>query len=1365
MADLNEQFAGLSAEERALLEMMLKEQGMDTNQLPIPVRDSSENLPLSFVQKRFWILQQLDPESYVYNVTASIKVKGVLDQETLEKALTKIIERHEVLRTIFPTEEGSPVQKILDNQPFKVNFYDFQGEDGYAKTLNKAQEEAKTVFDIGSELMLKVNLYKLGQESFVLQYVSHHLVIDGWSSRIFLNELGQTYEAVRQGVDPSLKELPIQYADYSIWQQEFLESDEMKEHLAFWTKKLEGASRVLEIPADFSRPAQETFDGQIKLLEIDGDLAKGLREVSQKGGVTLYMTLLAAFQILLRKYSGQDDLIVGTAAANVNRNELEGLIGSFSNNILFHGVFEEGLTFSSFLEKTRDTVLEAQEHQNLPFEKLLEEIHPDRDLSRNPLFQVAFIMHQGTLEQHLNFPGHELERLPIGLDASRFDLTLEVEDDKDKIAGFIEYKTDLFKPETIDRFTVHFKQLLENVVSNPEGKIDDFNILTVDEKQTLLVDWNNTEMDYASKSNLGAEFSAQAGKTPNNIALEFEGKELTYKELDEQSNQVAHYLQKLDVGVESYVGICLDRSIEMMVAVLGITKAGGAYVPMDPGFPPDRLEYMLEDSGAKVLITSSQNKEIFPNYKEKIVNIDEVKSEIDNESKEAPTSDLSSNNLAYVIYTSGSTGKPKGVQIEHKALLNFLYTMQKEPGLAEEDVLLSVTTFSFDIAGLEFYLPLLTGAKLVLVSKATAWDGQSLLKKLIDSKTTVMQATPTTWRLLIEAGWTDQISLKKLCGGEALPGDLANDLLDRPGVLWNMYGPTETTIWSTIAQITEKNKPILIGRPIGNTDVFILDGAGNQVPVGVSGELCIGGDGLARGYLDRPDLTSEKFIQNPFEGNKKIYRTGDLARYKESGEIECLGRLDYQVKLRGFRIELGEIEVDLSEHEDVQEAVVVVREDQPGNAQLVAYIIPQEGKEPSTGALKTHLKENLPDYMVPSFFVTMESFPLTPNAKIDRKALPAPEAQANERAEEFVGSRDELELQLTGIWERLLKVKSIGIRDNFFELGGHSLLAAQLFAQIEKTFGKNIPLATLFQAPTIEQIAEILRQKDWKPSWSSLVPIQPQGSKPPLFLVHGAEGNVLLYRELVDHLGKEQPVYGVQSQGLDGLKDFHEKFEDMAVDYIDEIQSLQPEGPYYLGGYCLGGAIAYEMAQQLEKKGQKVNMVAMFETYNIKAQEKPLPAYYKYLHKFQNVKYHLENLFKAMGQGNSQFFKDKANLEISRFKVSLNVKWTKLKEKFGAKNNLNYRHLMIDQINDDAQALYEPKDYEGNITLFRPKKHFSGLDDYTFGWGKLVKGNVEVKEMSVSPRGMLVEPFVKDLAEELKKDIPEREKEDTLIEA
>ena len=713
------------------------------------------------------------------------------------------------------------------------------------------------------------------------------------------------------------------------------------------------------------------------------------------------------------------------------------------------------------------------------------------------------------------------------------------------------------------------------------------------------VNWpsNDTYADYPRDCCLHELLSETARLFPESVAVQFEDQSLTYEELDRLSNQLARALSAKGVGAESLVGLCVERSIEMMVGLLGILKAGGAYVPLDPAYPADRIKYVLEDAGVEILLTQESLLPSLPPSSAEIFCLDSDNKLFRHEETAPVVSKATPENLAYVIYTSGSTGRPKGVQLEHRSLVNFLYSMRRQPGMTSNDILVAVTTLSFDIAGLELYLPLLAGARLVIAPREATFDGRLLMEWMKKSGVTMMQATPTTWRVLFESGWQGDPNLKVLVGGEALSADLAQQLARKCRSVWNMYGPTETTIWSSIYKVEGKDEKLVpIGKPIANTTFYILDSNRQAVGAGTEGELYIGGEGLARGYFQRADLTAEKFVPDPFSTipEARMYRTGDLARFRTDGNVEFLGRIDHQVKIRGFRIELGEIESALEQHVGIRQAVVVAREDNPGDKRLVAYYVSHSSNALAATELRQHVSLQLPDYMTPSAFVRMDKFPLTPNGKVDRKALPAPTSRDFESEKEYVAARNDTEQKLVQLWEETLALSPISVTANFFELGGRSVLAARLFTKIYRTFGKELPLSTLFHSPTIERLAKELSPIDGKGEYSTLVAIQPNGSLPPFFCVHGGAGSTLFLQELARHLGPEQPFYGIEPEGMDGKPFQRLTVEQMAAHYLAEVRKIQPNGPYYLGGYCFGGLVAFEMARLLHAQGERAELVALF---------------------------------------------------------------------------------------------------------------------------------------------------------------------------
>ena len=1075
--DRLERLKRLSPEKRAqLLKAIMDEKSSSERASKISRRPQPDITPLSFAQQRLWFIEKLEPGTAVFNMPTAIRLEGSLDVEALERALSEILRRHETLRARFSEVDGRPVQTIAPALPISITHIDLretQGDQKDEAVRRLASLEARQPFDLGNDLPMRGSLLELSDQDHVLLLTLHHIVSDGWSMGVLVREVATLYQSFSKRESSPLAELEIQYADFAYWQRNWLQGEVIDEQLGYWKRQLSDDSTVLDLPTDRPRPPVQTFRGAREYLRLPDELTRKINALSRSENVTLFMTLLAAFQTLLYRYAGQNKILVGTPIAGRNREELENLIGLFANTLVLHADFSDAQTFRALLAQVHQTTIGAYAHQDLPFEKLVEELQPERDLSRHPLVQVMFAL-QNAPASDLNFPDVTIKPVTADAGVSQFDLTMSVVEGGQGLVASLEYNVDLFNATTIKRMLGHFRTLLESIVEMPEQRVSDLRLLTTAEQRELQIEWNRTRKQFHEAQFVHQLFEEQVELSPKAVALVFEDKEITYLELNRRANQLANYLLGLGVGPEVRVGISVERSIDMIVGLLGVLKAGGAYIPLDPTYPKTRLAFMLEDSNLPLLLTEQKIVDQLPEHNARVICLDADWEHIAASNDENPACRLASDNLAYVIYTSGSTGKPKGVEVSHSALTNFLHSMRSEPGLTKQDSLLSVTTLSFDIAALEIYLPLTVGARLVLVSAEVAADGAQLQQRIESSNATVMQATPATWKLLLESGWQGNRKLKVLCGGEALPASLADSLLQKSDALWNMYGPVEATIWSTASKVESLTGPVSIGNPIANTQIYILDSHTQLVPVGVAGELHIGGSGLARGYLNRSDLTAERFVPNPFGGEPgtRLYKTGDLARYLADGNIEFLGRIDQQVKLRGFRIELGEIEAALSQHPAIQDSVVTLRNDISGERRLVAYVIAGSEQFPVASDLRSHLQEHLPDFMVPSSYVTLDQFPLTPNGKVDRRALPAPDFTRPDFAAAFVAPRTPTEELLAGIWAHLLGLENVGIQDNFFDLGGHSLLATQVLSRIRAAFRVDLPLRKLFESPTVSGLAE-----------------------------------------------------------------------------------------------------------------------------------------------------------------------------------------------------------------------------------------------------------------------------------------------------
>lgn len=1090
-----------------LFAYLLEREGIERqSDFAITRRDNNDAPPpLSFSQERFWFLDQFEHTRPVYNGCKVVRLLGELRVEILEECLNLIARRHEVLRTTYPAPDGRPSQRLAVACSIQISLTDLQHrtESELSRAIEHlARSEWLQPINLAAELPIRARLVRIDDGQNLLILTLHQIVFDSQSVAIFFRELWTAYEAKLNGNEPRLAALPVQYADYASWQRQQVSGQTFRSHREYWLQRLSGTLPALNLPTDKSRPPVQGFDGSRLSIELPERLQLKLKELSRENGVTLFTTLLAAFKTLLYRYTGQEDLIVGSPVLNRQRPEIENLLGSFVNTLVLRTSYAGTPSFRETLRRVRDTCVGAFAHQDFPFEKLVEELQPQRDLARNPIFQVMFAF-QNTSVPALELAGVRSEPVEVDGGMTKFDLTFSLTDKELGIVGHIEYSTDLFNRDTIARMARHFQTLLESIAVDPDHSIATLPVMTERERHQILFEWNDTAADYPKDKCIHQLFVEQVERTPDGIAVEFEDKQVTYRELHQKSNQLAHYLITLGIGPEKFVGICVERSIEMVIGLLGILKAGGAYVPLDPEYPKERLRFMLEDSQVLVLLTQQRLLDdggwrpvlstvegiedddplsSILDSRLKVVCLDRDLPIIEQHSDDNPSTQIDSHNLAYVIYTSGSTGQPKGVQIQHRSVVNCLFSIGREIKLSLRDAWLAVTTISFDIAALELYLPLITGAKIVLTSREESVDGAQLSARLKTSRATVMQATPSMWKLLVEAGWERGDEFKILCGGEALSRQLADQLLNQSGSVWNLYGPTESTIWSTVAKVAGDENPISIGRPIANTQMYILDASLQPVPIGIPGNLYIGGDGLARGYLNRPELTLEKFVANPFNGNanSRLYRTGDRAKYLADGNIEFLGRDDNQVKIRGHRIELGEIETTLNRHPGVKESVIVAYSfpppvDEDGASEsdpnLIAYLVPNVEKT-STTELRSFLKEKLPDYMVPTLFVELAALPLTPNGKVDRRALPAPDGERPQLDQGFVQPRTEIEELIAQIWREILKLGGIGVYDNFFELGGHSLLATRVIARLRSSFNVDVALRKLFELPTVAGLAQ-----------------------------------------------------------------------------------------------------------------------------------------------------------------------------------------------------------------------------------------------------------------------------------------------------
>ena len=1333
--DLRRQIAELTPDQRARLEQRLLEVKPRPAHPPTLPRERPTPLPVSFAQQRLWFLDRLEPQQGVYNIPRAVRLRGTLDVEALRGALDVIVERHEALRTTFASADGVPSQRVTTPRPVDLRIVDlgaWPAAEREAEARCLLGEAAMRPFDLASDLMLRASLARLDADDHVLLLVLHHIAADGWSMGILSRELSALYESFTAGRAPELRPLPIQYADYAVRQRQSLTGAVLETQISYWRHRLADAPPVLELPYDRPRPPLQTYRGASTSFALPGSLTEALRTLSRGEGVTLFMVLLSALQTLLGRYSGSTDVVVGSPIAGRTRVDTEGLIGFFVNNLALRTDLSGNPTFRELLRRTREVALGAYTHQELPFEKLVEELAPPRSLSYSPIFQVMLAF-QNTPSAALQLRGLSATRFDTERTTSRFDLTLSIEETERGLQGSCEYSTDLFDASTIGRFLGHFHRLLEGAVEHPDTPLSRLPMLTDAERRQILIKWNETTADYPRDTCVHHLVQAQVARTPHAVAIAFEGVELTYRDLDQRANHVAHLLRARGVGPGAVVGVHVDRSPQMVIGMLGILKAGAAYLPLDPTHPSARLAWILTDAAVTTVVTEARHLPRLSGYAADLICLDSLH-ETSAESS-PPAGGAGPEHLAYVMYTSGSTGAPKGVEIAHGSLVNFLHAMRTTLGLTTADVLVAVTTLSFDIAVLELFLPLIVGARVVIVDGTVAADGVRLGDVLTRTHANIMQATPTTWRLLLDSGWRGDSAFTVLCGGEQLPRDLADALLERCGTVWNLYGPTEATVWSAAHRVGPGSGSVPIGRPIANTRMYVLDADLQPVPVGHPGNLYIAGIALARGYRNRPEWTAERFIRGFFDDppEVRLYRTGDRARYRADGSLEYLGREDHQIKLRGFRIEPAEVETALRTHPAVREAIVVARAEGAADSRLVAYVEPTGETTPEPAALRDVVRARLPPYMVPSDILVLDAFPLTPNGKIDRAQLPAPGGSVAPGSS-FVAPRDPLELQLVGVWERVLARKPVGVTDSFFDLGGHSLLAVRLFAEIEALTKRRLPLASLFQAPTVESLADSLRREGWTAPWRSLVAIRPGGSRRPLFCVHPHGGEVLCYRGLARHLGEDQPVYGLQAQGLDGAQLPFCRVEELATQYLEEICTIQPQGPYQLAGYCFGGTVAFEMARQLASRGERVAVLALIETF--------APSYLMRIRRtLFRLAERIDQEFRALPPLGSRALLThlgrKANRALGRIGQPI-------EHHAQATAALEVAHLA-------ARRRYLPRPYPGRLILFRPPlPGRTGDSDPALGWRSVAVGGVDIQEIPGSHVPILSEPRVQILAHRLR---------------
>ncbi|MDZ7970786.1 MAG: amino acid adenylation domain-containing protein, partial [Nostoc sp. DedSLP03] len=1214
---------------------------------------------------------------------------------------------------------------------------------------------AKKPFNLAKGLLVRATLLRLSEEEHILLVTMHHIITDGWSCGVFLRELSTLYAAFFSNQPSSLPELPIQYADFTIWQRDRIQGEFLATQLNYWKQQLKGELPVLQLPTERPRPNVTTFTGAKQYFTFSKALTDALRQLSQQADATLFMSLLAAFNILLYRYTDQEDILIGSPIANRNRAELEGILGLFVNTLVLRNNLSGNPSFRELLHRVREVTLDAYAHQDLPFEMLVEELQPERDLNRNPLYEVMFVLQNSPVSVQ-EVSGLTLRTLEFDSGTAQLDIFLSMSESQEGLTGCLEYNTDIFDSTKITQFINNFQTLLENIITNPEQRLNELSLLTTSEQEQLLFKFNQTLTNYPQDASIHQLFEQQVELTPDSLALIHQSEELTYRQLNHRVNQLAHYLQKQGVTKETLVALCLERSLDMVVGILAILKAGGAYIPLDPSYPVERLNFMLSDSQASVLISQQEILEKLSLSSAKIVCLDIHKNEISQESFENPINISSSDNLAYVIYTSGSTGTPKGVLGTHRGTVNGLHWLWKTYPFTQGEVCCQKTAISFVDSVWEIFAPLLRGIPTVIIKNETLLDPQLFIEALAHHKVTRIILVPSLLRLLLDnySHLIKKLSQLKLwiTSGEALSVKLAQTFQELIpfAKLINLYGSSEVSANATYydtSLLPEQASSVSIGRPIDNTQVYVLNRNLQPTPLGIVGELYIGGDGLARGYLHRPELTQEKFIDNPFIPGTKLYKTGDLVRYLKDGNLEYLGRYDEQVKIRGFRVELGEIATIIAQHPDVQESVVIASDDAQENQRLIAYIVTD--KQDIALEILPDLQQKLPNYMLPSSFVVLDTLPLTPNGKVDKRSLTTNKLLRSNTTQSFLAPRNFTELSLVKLWENLLNTNPIGVKDNFFDLGGHSFLAVRLMAQIQDKFGHNLTLSTFFENPTIEKLAIILNQPSRHSSNSPLVAINSSGYKIPFFCMHGAGGGINNYFKLSRRLGEDYPFYALEHTLEQELPEII-SVEETATRYLQEIRQVQPNGPYFLGGHCYGGVIAFEMAQQLQRQGQTVGLLVLIDTIQPETRIEST--------KDDDAKFLLRMAESIKTNNNIDFsipFEELRVLPLNEQFHLVNKKANFIFSDTEVEDFLNYYKLFRAHV--QAMRDYVPQVYPQSITVFRAKEEIIhdfdnrewSTDDPLLGWGKYSSQPIQVIEVPGDHFSIFVEPHIQELTKHL----------------
>lgn len=1287
-------------------------------------------------QKEIWLscILGADEANLAYNESVSLELRGALQPDLFLAALREVVDRHEALNAVVSNDGELLI--IHKNTNAQIAVIDISAEAAQKDILGQfIGEEMNTGFDLENGPLYRFFLHKLDDQTYYFTFILHHIIADGWSNGVILYDLSKIYNAKVTGV-PHLLEPAPQPDQYVIEQIAFENTAAFQATKDYWQNLYQSGIPVIDMITDFPRPDYRTYRSKRIDYKFPIELIEKIKKTGAKAGSSLVNTFLSAYEIFVYSKTNQKSLIIGLPFAGQAITENFSLVGHCVNLLPLKSTINPDHTFLDYLKERKTAFYDAYENQRITFAQLIKLLNIKRDHSRIPLIDIVFNIDLG-MNSSVEFKDLSYELIPNPRVCETFEISLNITGSESAFTLEWSYNTQLYKPETIEAAAAEFEQLLITLTDRPTTTLREVANASAAPWMSKLKDWNTNPLNYDKDSSFTELIADSAKIYPNKTAISFGCDQLSYSRLMELSDHFAASLIARGVKKGDIIGVAIDRSTAMVVTLISILKAGAAYLPLDPEYPQERIEYMLEDSAAKLLIISKTYTKRFHSATIELA-VEDIYEQIEKQPLDYSPIALKGTDLAYILYTSGSTGKPKGVKIRHQGLTNLLKSMQIAPGIKPEDRLAATTTISFDIAAVELFLPLITGAELVICDRETARDARLLVDVIQKGNISVMFATPSTWSLMIDTGWKKPSSIKMLCGGEALSKELAGKLLLRSDELWNMYGPTETTVCSVLKRICTSEEEISIGWPIHNTQIYILDEDLQLVSPGKSGEVFIGGDGVAEGYLNRDELTNERFINDPFTDvpGARLYRTGDLGKFKNDGDIEYLGRLDQQVKIRGLRIELGEIESVLLAQKEIRQAVVIVREDHPGDKRLVAYVVLSDNQQTEIKAeiqsWKDALNKLLPVFMVPADYVVMDSFPLTPNLKLDKKALPPPAENTGQLTKSIIFPQNETEELIAKIWSEVLKIKDISIDDDFFELGGHSMLAVKVMTAIEKATGKRLPLATLFKNSTIKRLAQRIHSTEAE-EWTSLVPIKTSGTKLPVYLIHGGGLNVLLFASISRYMDPDQPVYGLQAIGLNKVVSILPNMEEIAALYVSEIVKSNPNGPYCLAGYSLGGKIVFEMARQLMALGKEVKFLGIIDT-NVSTDEPHglfAELMVKFKRQFRKIPFFFHSFLK--------YPKEAIEYQITMTRRRVN----QFRLNYRENDTVNFNDYEMEIYNnyEIAYSNYKLLPIDLKIDLFRVSKRLYYLDDRIFlGWSKLTTVGVEIHEIPGDHRTYLYPP-------------------------